>query len=86
LGTFARGEIAEGELCRMIEKRSRNGEQDPDLLEPSYAESVRRYHERERRANRARWFSFHCGMAELHTRLADEHTTKAEKLCEEEDR
>lgn len=47
-----------------------------------YAEGVRRFHERERRENRARWYSFHVDMSELHGRLAAEHADKAEKLCE----
>jgi hypothetical protein len=56
---------------------------DADLLEPSYRESVRRFNERRRRENRARWFSFYSGMAELHRRLADEHERKAELLCQD---
>jgi len=45
--------------------------------------SVKRYHEREQRENRARWYSFHSDMSELHARLAEEHAAKAEKLCED---
>lgn len=74
---------AETELDRMIEKRSAKGETDPDELEPGYMESVRRFRERERREIRARWYGFHLDMSELHSRLAAEHTVKAEKLCEE---
>ena len=56
---------------------------DQMLLEPSYRETVRRFNERRRRENRARWFSFYSGMAELHRRLADEHEAKAEALCQD---
>jgi hypothetical protein len=79
-------EMVEKELDAMIRRRSRKGEVDPDLLEPGYVESVRRYNEARRRENRARWFAFHSDMAELHGRLADEHAQKAEALCWEEDR
>ena len=40
---IAHGELVEKELDILIERRSRKGEVDPDELEPSYAESVRRY-------------------------------------------
>jgi hypothetical protein len=80
VGSSARAEI---ELTRMIEKHSRKGEATADELEPSYAASVKRYRERERRENRARWYSFHSDMSELHARLAEEHAVKAEKLCED---
>ena len=36
-------EAAHRDLVRMIERRSRNGEVDPDELEPFYMESVCRY-------------------------------------------
>jgi hypothetical protein len=53
--TVARGEMVEAELDRMIEKRSRKGEADPDEREDLWVESVRRYNERERRQIRAEW-------------------------------
>jgi hypothetical protein len=77
-------EAAEAELTRMVEKRSRNGDHDPDEREELYMESVRRYHEARRRENQARWYSFHADMSELHRRLSEEHAQKAEKLCEEQ--
>jgi hypothetical protein len=39
----------------------------------------------ERRENRARWYSFHADISELHAALADEHWEKAEKLLEPDD-
>ena len=76
------GERAEMELRRLIEKRHdpRDGE---GLLEPSYAESVRRFNERVREENRTQWANFHQKMSELHRWLSEEHTQKA-KLCESE--
>jgi hypothetical protein len=47
--------MVEAELDRMIEKRSRKGEADPDEREDLWVESVRRYNERERRQIRAEW-------------------------------
>ena len=67
---------------KMLSRRE-NPAPAADLLEPSYRESVRRFNERRRRENRARWFSFYSGMAELHRRLADEHEARAEQLCQD---
>jgi hypothetical protein len=80
---IARGEIAEAQLDAFIERRSRNGEVDPDEADPGYMESVRLYHERSEAEMRERWTEYHTHMAMLHGRLADEHAHKAEKLCEE---
>jgi len=75
-------EAVEAELTRLIEKRSRNGEVDPDELEPGYQESVRIFRERSEAEMRSRWIAFHRNMHRLHTNLADEHAHKAEQLCE----
>jgi hypothetical protein len=56
------------------------------LAEPTYAESVRRYHANQEQEMRARWYDFHSAMAELHARLAAEHEEKAEKLLMNENR
>jgi hypothetical protein len=55
---------------------------DDDLLEPSYAESVRRYHELAEIERAHQWIDFHNGMVELHTRLATGHYEKAQALIE----
>jgi hypothetical protein len=39
----------------------------------------------EQREKRARWYSFHADISELHAALADEHWEKAEKLLERDD-
>lgn len=57
-----RGEMVEKELDAMIERRFRR-EPDPDELEPSYAESVRRFHDRHRREHAAAWHAFHLDQA-----------------------
>jgi type VI protein secretion system component VasK len=79
-------EAAESQIDAFIsrmdtKRRDTEGER---LEEELYAESVRRFHERQRQENRARWFTFHSDMSELHRRLSEEHQEKAERLCEDE--
>lgn len=66
---------------KMLTRRSADLGEDPDLSEPSYIESVRRYQEKQRKVNRARWYSFHVDMSELYARLSQEHADIAERLC-----
>jgi hypothetical protein len=47
-------------------------------------ESVARFHERSEAEMRSRWIEYEQHMSELHTRLAEEHREKAEKLQETE--
>ena len=82
---IARGEIAEAQLDAFIERRSRNGEVDPDEADPGYMESVRLYHERSEAEMRERWIDFHQNMHRLHSSLAAEHAQKAAKLCQKGD-
>jgi hypothetical protein len=83
---IARGEMVEAELDRMIEKRSRKGETYPVEREDLWVESVRRYHERERRQIRAEWYGWHLDQAERHRRtlaaLIAHHESEAQKLFE----
>jgi hypothetical protein len=79
-----RAEMVEKELDRMIEKRSRKGETDPDEREDLWVESVRRFHERAQAQRRQEWTEFHRSMVVLHGRLADEHREKAQKLLKAE--
>jgi hypothetical protein len=48
----SRTEAADRELVRMIERRSRKGEVDPDELDAGYMESVRGHEEKRRQAPR----------------------------------
>lgn len=70
---------AEEQLNVLIERRA-SREPDPDELEPSYQESVRRHRERIRSENAAAWKGFHDHMRETHERLAAEHAAKAAAL------
>jgi hypothetical protein len=75
------------ELERLITKRHdpRDGEA---LLEPSYAESVRRYNAKLQAANREMWTQFHREQAERHRatleRLIQVHERRAEELLTKE--
>jgi hypothetical protein len=73
---------ADRELERLITKRHDPRDGDA-LLEPSYAESVRRFNARQQEALREQWRAFHRDMSRLHSQLADEHASKAAKLEEE---
>jgi hypothetical protein len=59
----ARSEMVEAEVDRLIEKRSRNGEVDPDGREELWKESVRRYNALRREEMRAAWHEYHQGQA-----------------------
>ena len=75
MDAVARGEMVEAELTRIIEKRARKGEEDPDEQDPGYIE-------RARQERRAQWVEYHECMCRLHTQLAGEHQQKAERLCQ----
>jgi hypothetical protein len=49
-----------------------------------WRQSVARFHERSEAEMRSRWIEYEQHMTELHTRLAEEHREKAEKLLESE--
>ena len=44
-------DVADGERERMVERRSRSGEKDPDEREELWKESVRRHNARRREQN-----------------------------------
>ncbi len=73
---------ADRELDRLITKRYDPHDGDA-LLEPSYAESVRRYNARREEENRSEWGNFHLKMSRLHAWLSQEHAQRA-KFCEDE--
>jgi hypothetical protein len=58
----ARADSIDAEISRLIERRSSKGP-DPDELEPSYAESVRRYNALLASRRRAEWCEYHKGQA-----------------------
>ncbi len=68
------------DLDKLIERRSRQStEQRPE--EVMYAESVRRYHARQRKERAALWFAHFCRMAENHARISEDYERRAEELC-----
>lgn len=80
---IARGEMVEGELDRLIERRSAR-EIDADEREALWQASVRRYNARRREEMRVAWASYHAGQAERHRRtlegLIAHHETQAARL------
>ena len=68
------------ELDRLITKRHDGDAIGEALLEPTYAESVRRYNARREEENRSEWGNFHLKMSRLHAWLSEEHAHKAQVL------
>jgi hypothetical protein len=77
-------EAAEAELTRFIERRDdkRRHSDGQRAVEEAWAASARRHAAELRAAARVEWSLYHEHMRELHTRLAQEHRHKAEKLCQ----
>jgi hypothetical protein len=80
-------EAAEAQINAFIERRSRNGETDPDEQEELWRESVARFNEREQQQIRAQWYGWHMDQAERHRRtleaLVSHHHGEAKKLLED---
>ena len=69
----------------MLTRRSDPGQDpDPDLLEPSYAESVRRYNARRTAFHRELWIRHYRQMEVLHRNLAASHQRKADALMRDD--
>ena len=81
----ARSEMVEAEEDRLTEKRSREGEVDPDEREELWKESVRRYNARRREEMRAAWCEYHQVQAERHRGVLEfliaRHEAEAERLA-----
>ncbi len=80
---IGRGEMVEGELDRLIERRSR--QKDPDEESELWQESVRRYNARLREERRAAWCEHHQGQAArlraVLEALIARHEDEAERLA-----
>lgn len=74
-------DVATEQLDRLIERRA-GKEPDPDELEPSYAESVQRFHAHRRQQNRALWYAYFANLADC--LRADEYERRAAALLERE--
>jgi hypothetical protein len=85
-GTWGADAVDE-ELARLIERRARNGEVDPDEQQESWKQSARRYNARLQEENRQAWTAFHEQQAERHRRTLQElisyHETRAQSLLTE---
>ena len=76
------GERVEGEIDHMIQRRheERVQEEAQQRIEDLWAESVRRYHERQDADYRAAWHDYEMRLYRIHSDLAEEHLARAEKL------
>lgn len=81
---LARTEAADVELLRMIERRSRKGEIDPNEREELWKESVRRYNARRREANRLAWCHYFERLAACLRVRAEEYEYRARILMDGE--
>jgi hypothetical protein len=81
----APGEAVEGELDRLIERRSQ--QKDPDEEHEPWRESVKAYEEKRRQIARLEWHAFHCGQAARHRAVLESliafHEAQAAKLGED---
>jgi hypothetical protein len=81
---IGRGEAVEGELDRLIERRSR--QKDPEAESELWRESVKRYEEKRRQMARLEWHLHHTAQAERLRRtleaLASHHEEQAAKLMD----
>lgn len=80
----ARANVVDAELGRLIERRSRKGEVDPDEREEAWKASVRRYNEHRRQQLRIEWHAYFCRLAACLRSRAEEYDRRAERLMEEE--
>ena len=80
-------DVAERELDRIIERRARNREPDPDEREELWKESVWRYEARRNEEMRAAWCEYHQGQAARHRAVLEaliaRHEEQAAKLTDE---
>jgi|SRR5919108_1779074 hypothetical protein len=78
----APGEAVEGELDRLIQRRSR--QKDPGEESELWRESTRAYEEKRRQMARLEWHAFHCGQAARHRAVLESlvahHKEQAAKL------
>ncbi len=79
-----RAEVIAAELDMLVRRRA-DKPPDPDELEPSYRESVRRHRERRRRANAAAWYEFYSRLADSHARISEYFEAKARALLLEDE-
>jgi hypothetical protein len=80
----SRTEAADAELVRMIERRSRKGEVDPEEREALWQESVREYRARQRKANRIAWCDYFERLATSLRSRAEEYDHRARALQEDQ--
>jgi hypothetical protein len=83
---ITRGEMVEKQLDSLIERRSRNGQLDPDEREELWKESVRRYNAHRREENRLAWQSYFSRLAGSLRARAEEYDQRAALLTNTEEK
>ena len=76
-------EAADPELTRMIERRSRKGEIDPDERTALWQESIGQYDARRREENRIAWRDYFEHLAACLRARAEEYDHRAQALLED---
>ncbi len=81
-------DVVDQELDRLITRRASTDRSPcPDALEPSYAESVRRFNAAREAENRAAWREYHRSQADSLRRTLEDliarHEAQVARLCEE---
>jgi MoaA/NifB/PqqE/SkfB family radical SAM enzyme len=79
---IARSEAVEADLDRLIERRARKGDVDPDEAEEIWKESVRRYNARRREENRREWCGYFERLAACLRARAEEYDHRAQMLMD----
>jgi hypothetical protein len=79
---IARSEAVEADLDRLIERRARKGDMDPDEAEEIWKESVRRYNARLREENRREWCGYFERLAVCLRARAEEYDHRAQMLMD----
>jgi hypothetical protein len=82
----ARTEAADAELMRMIERRSRRGEVDPDERDELWKASVAAYNARRREENRLAWCGYFTHLAGALRARAEEYDRRAALLTNAEEK
>jgi hypothetical protein len=80
----APGEAVEGELDRLIERRSQR--KDPEEASDAWQESVRRYNARRREENRLAWRGYFSHLAGALRARAEEYDRRAALLTNAEEK
>jgi hypothetical protein len=76
-----KGYTVEADIEKLIEKRGESlSESGQEARSRTWRESLERYNEREREANRLEWVRYFDGMAASHASISESYKERAERL------